>query len=78
VRANGVDQVVSQGKALGRCSRRRRPENIIRAGKVAGFRRTVAVVAFARAATVMVAAALVRLNAMTGRASRAGLRGGHP
>ncbi len=69
--ANSVVQAASQGQAWGRCSRVRRPEDAMRAGTVISFRRMVAVVAFARAAPAMVAAARERLKAMTARTSHA-------
>lgn len=49
----------------------RRPEDATLAGMVTIFRRRVAVVAFARTAPVIVAAAGVRLNAMLARTSQA-------
>lgn len=52
----------------------RRPEDATLAGMAISFRRMVAVVAFARLAPVMVAAARVRLKAMTARTSQAALK----
>jgi len=49
----------------------RRAEDAILAGTLTSFRRMVAVVALARPAPAMVAAARVRLNAMTARTSQA-------
>ena len=63
-----------QGHASGRCRVIRRAEDATRAGTWISLRRTVAVVAFAiSGAAVRVAAAWVRLNAMTPSTSQAAL-----
>jgi len=69
--ASRFSQAVCQGHPVGRCRVTRRAEDEIRAGTVMTLRRIVAVVALARAGPVMVAAARVRLNAMTARTSQA-------
>src|SRR5665811_1316721 len=66
-----VVHAVSQGHAVGRCSVRRRAEDAIRAGTCTSLRRIVAVVALAIEVPARVAAARVRLNAMTARTSQA-------
>ena len=63
----------SQGQSRGRCKVRRRAEDAIRAGTLIRVRRTVAVRDLARAGPVRVAAARVRLNAMTASTSQAAL-----
>ena len=66
-------QSPAQGQAEGRWRCSRRAEVAIRAGTVMIWRRTVAVVARARFGPVVVAAARVRLNAMTAQTSHAAL-----
>ena len=56
---------------MGGCSVRRLAEMAILAGTMMSFRRIVAVLALASVGPVMVAAARVRLNAMTARTSQA-------
>ena len=70
-RANSWVQAVSHGHPVGRCTVTRRAEVAIRAGTAMSLRRTVWVVALARAGPVMVAAARVRLTATTARISQA-------
>jgi len=73
-------QASSQGQSRGRCRMTRRAEDAIRAGTWMSLRRVVAVVALAKAVPVAVgsvspaarvAAARVRLNAMTASTSQA-------
>ena len=64
---------VSQGQSRGRCRVRRRAEDAIRAGTVTSVRRMVAVRHLANRGPVRVAAARVRLNAMTASTSQAAL-----
>ena len=64
-------QSASQGQPLGRCSVSRLAEVAILAGTMMSFRWIVAVLALASVGPVMVAAARVRLNAMTARTSQA-------
>ena len=73
LRLNRVIQTDSQRQCSGRWSVRRRAEDAIRAGTLTRFRRIVAVVALLRPvpAPAMVAAARVRLNAITARTSQA-------
>ena len=66
-----VVHAFSQGHAVGRCSVRRRAEDAIRAGTCTSLRRIVPVVALAIVVPARVAAARVRLNAMTARTSQA-------
>ena len=68
---NSSVQALSQGHAVGRCSVTRRAEAATRAGTVINLRRIVAVVALASPGPVMVAAARVRLNAITASTSQA-------
>ena len=70
-RSNSADQAVSHGHAVGRCRVIRRPECATRDGTAMSFRRIVAVVAFARCGSVRLAAARVRLNAITASTSQA-------
>ncbi len=70
-RSNRVVQSVSQGHAWGRCRTILRAEVATRAGTVIRVRRMVAVVALAIAGPLRVAAARVRLNAITARTSQA-------
>ena len=73
-RSRSAVQACCQGQAWGRCSVSRRAEVAIRAGTWIRVRRTVAVVARARRRVpVRVAAARVRLNAMTASTSQAEL-----
>src|SRR5690554_7666932 len=69
--SNRFRQAVSQGQASGRCSASFRAEDAIRAGVLMIFRRMVAVVAFASVSPVIVAAARVRLKAITASTSQA-------
>jgi len=71
VRMNSWVQACCQGQFVGRCRVRRLAEDAIRAGMVISLRRMVAVVALAIAVPAAVAAARVRLNAMTARTSQA-------
>jgi len=73
-----VFHAVSQGQSRGRCSVRRRAEDAIRAGTLIRVRRMVAVRDLARAGPVRVAAARVRLNAITARTSQAALAVNRP
>ena len=68
---NRVVDAFSQGHAHGRCSVRRRAEDAIRAGTWTILRRIVAVVALAIVVPARVAAARVRLNAITASTSQA-------
>jgi hypothetical protein len=70
-RLNRSCQGSCQGHARGRCSVTRRADEAIRAGTVTSLRRMVAVVALASAGPVIVAAARVRLNAITASTSQA-------
>ncbi len=58
-RVNNSVQAVCQGQFVGRCRVALRAEDATRAGTVMSFRRIVVVVALARSAPVMVAAARV-------------------
>ena len=69
---------VSQGHAVGRCMVIRRAECAIRAGMAISLRLIVAVVALARSVPVIVAAARVRLNAITASTSQAALAVNRP
>ena len=69
--SNSVFHAVSHGQPRGRCSRRRRAEEAMRAGTLIRVRRMVAVRDLASAGPVRVAAARVRLNAMTASTSQA-------
>src|SRR4051794_39522250 len=69
---------VSQGQCRGRCNVRRRAEEAIRAGTLIKVRRMVAVRDLARAGPVRVAAARVRLNAMTANTNQAALAVNRP
>src|SRR6202165_1758853 len=70
--ANSMSHAVSHGQSVGRCSVSRRAEDAIRAGTETRVRRMLAVVAFTnRGAPVRVAAARVRLNAITAQTSHA-------
>lgn len=71
MRAKSRVQAVSQGQRAGTCSMMRRAEDATRAGTVISLRRIVAVVALAGPGPVMVAAARVRLNAITTSTSQA-------
>ena len=62
---------VSHGHRAGRCMVMRRAEDAIRAGMQIRVRRTVDVVALARRPPLRLAAARVRLNAMTAHTSQA-------
>jgi|SRR5665647_1780402 len=66
---NSSVQASLQAQPAGRCTRR--AEVAIRAGIWMSLRRIVAVVALARVGPVIVAAARVRLNAMTAQTSHA-------
>ena len=66
------------GQARGRCMMRRRAVVAIRAGRLISWRRMVPVVALPSAVSVRVAAARVRLNAITARASQAALAVNRP
>ena len=70
---NRAVQGFSHGQCSGRCRVMRRAEVEILAGTLTSFRRIVAVVARARPFPAIVAAARVRLNAMTARTSQAAL-----
>ena len=72
-RVNSWVHAVSQGQAVGRCRVARRAEVAMRAGTAISLRRMVGVVALARAGPEMVAAARVRLNAITANTSQAEL-----
>ena len=63
----------SHGHSSGRCNVSRRAEVAILAGTAMSLRRMVAVVALASVGPVMVAAARVRLKAITARTSHAEL-----
>src|SRR6267154_2368947 len=70
--SNSMFHAVSHGQSVGRCSVSRRAEDAIRAGTEMSVRRMLAVVAFTnRGAPVRVAAARVRLNAITAQTSHA-------
>ena len=71
VRANRRVHSGCQGQVRGRCMVSRRAELASRAGTVISRLRMVPVVALARAVSVSVAAARVRLNAMTASTSQA-------
>jgi hypothetical protein len=75
---NSRSQAVSQGQAVGRCRVIRRAEEARRAGTVMSLRRMVAVVALARSGPVRVAAARVRLSAITASTSQAALAANLP
>ena len=69
---NSSVQACCQGQPVGRCSFSCLAEDAIRAGTVISLRRMVAVVALAsEGLPVVLAAARVRLNAMTARTSQA-------
>jgi len=68
-RSKSAVQAVSQGQACGRCRVTRRAEVATRAGTMISVRRMVAVVAFAICGSVRLAAARVRLNAITAKTS---------
>jgi hypothetical protein len=70
-RSNSAVQAVSQGQDFGRCRVIRRAEVATRAGTVISLRRMVGVVALASCGSVRLAAARVRLNAMTASTSQA-------
>ena len=70
-RVNRVVKAVCQGQPVGRCRVSRRAEDASRAGTVISARRMVAVVALARFGPLVVAAARVRLNAITASTSQA-------
>ena len=70
---NRVFQADSHGQFRGRCRVSRRAEDAMRAGTVIRVARMVAVRALASAGPVMVAAARVRLNAITAATSQAAL-----
>ena len=72
-RVNSSVQVECHGQVVGRCRMRRRAVEAILAGTVISLRRIVTVVAFARVSPARVAAARVRLNAMTACTSQAAL-----
>lgn len=70
--SNNVFQLVSHGHRCGRCRVSLRAEEAIRAGTEINVRRMVPVVAFASVVSpVKVAAARVRLNAITAQTSQA-------
>ncbi len=71
VRVNSSVQLVCQGHPVGRCRVSVRAEVAIRAGTPIRVRRIVPVVALAKRGPDSVAAALVRLNAITARTSHA-------
>lgn len=71
IRVNSCDQLFTRGQRVGRCRVIRRAEEAILAGTAISVRRMVAVVAFANVDPEMVAAARVRLNAMTASTSQA-------
>ena len=70
---NRTAQGFSQGQCSGRCRVMRRAEDEMPAGPLTSFRRIVAVVARARPFPAIVAAARVKLNAITARTSQAAL-----
>src|SRR5450830_1011715 len=74
---NSSVQALAQGQPAGRCRCSRRAEVAIRAGTAMSLRRMVAVAALARAGPVIVAAAWVRLNAMTAQTNQAALAVGY-
>ena len=73
MRVNSSVQLVCQGHPVGRCRISVRAEPVIRAGTLIRVRRIVPVVAFASRGPDSVAAALVRLNAMTASTSHPAL-----
>ena len=75
---NRVFHADSHGQPRGRCKVSRRAEDAIRAGTVTRVRRMVAVLARANPGPVMVAAARVRLNAITASTSHAALAANRP
>ena len=77
-RSNNWVQAGCQGQASGRCRVSRRAEVAIRAGTVISRRRMVPVVALASAVWVSVAAARVKLNAITASTSQAPLAVNRP
>src|SRR5450759_4863576 len=76
--SNRVFHADSHGQSRGRCRVSRRAEDAIRAGTVTRVRRMVAVLALAKAGPVMVAAARVRLKAITAHTSHAALAANRP
>ena len=70
-RTNRPAQAVCHGQAAGRCRVTLRAEDAIRAGTVISLRRMVAVLDLASAVPAIVAAARVRLNAITASTSQA-------
>src|SRR4051794_32253498 len=72
---NSSVQLVCHGHRVGRCSVSVRAEPAIRAGTTIRVRRIVPVDAFARCGPDSVAAALVRLNAITASTSHAAFAG---
>src|SRR5688500_14440575 len=72
-RSNSAVQAASQGQARGRCRVIRRAEVATRAGTGISLRRMVAVVALTRSGSVRLAAARVRLYAITASTSQAAL-----
>jgi hypothetical protein len=77
-RVNNVVQAVCQGQPRGRWRVRRRAEDAVLAGTVISLRRMVAVVALVKQCPAMVAAARVRLNAITASTSQAALAQNFP
>ena len=75
---NSSVQACSHGQATGRCSVTRRAEDAIRAGMAMSLRRIVAVVDLAIVGPARVAAARVRLNAITASTSQAELAANLP
>src|SRR5690606_14311509 len=69
--ANSRFQACCQGQLVGRCRRSLRAEDAARAGTVIRALRMVAVAALASSGPVRVAAARVRLNAITASTSQA-------
>lgn len=76
--SNRVFHADFHGQPCGGCRVRRRAEDAIRAGTVISVRRMVAVRALANRGPAMVAAARVRLNAITASTSQAALAANRP